>query len=94
MENHNQAPKPSDATTKDINDETLVSEEEAAAAKDEPMGSIAAAVPGDDEAAEDGIEPGQKPGAEDPTVEKDPGPTAGTEFPAAKDDSGESKNTA
>jgi len=94
MEKHNEAWTPADATAKDINDETLASEVEAAAAKEEPMGSIAAAVPGSDEAAEDGHEPGRKPGAEEPAVRKDPGPTAGTEFPAAKDSSPENKNAA
>jgi hypothetical protein len=94
MENHNEARKPADATAKDKNDKTLASDAEAAAAKEEPMGSIAAAVPGDDEAAEDGLEPGRKPGAEEPAIRKETGPTAGTEFPAARDGSIEDKNAA
>ena len=84
MENQNEARKPNHESTKDGNDKTLVSEAEAAAAKEEPMGSIAAAVPGDDNAAEKGIEPGQKPGAEDSAIRKQSGSTAGTEFPTAE----------
>jgi len=82
MENRSQAHKSPEVPVKETEDNSLASEAEAAAAKDEPMGSIAAAVPGDNAAAEDGIVVGRKPGAEETDIEREPGPTAGTEFPA------------
>ena len=94
MKDCSQTDKTSATRVEETRDKTLVSEAEAAAAKDEPMGSIAAAVPGDDEAAENGLEPGQDPGSEEPTVREEAGPTAGTEFPAAPKGSKENQNAA
>jgi hypothetical protein len=87
MEQHSEAQKPAGVTAKDEKqkDQNLVADVELAAAKDEPMGSIAAAVPGDDAAAEDGLAPGRHPGAEEPNTGTEAGPTAGTEFPAVKE---------
>jgi hypothetical protein len=82
MENHTEARKSPEVPVKATKDESLVSEAETAAAKDEPMGSIASAVPGNDAAAEDGLAPGSRPGAEETDIEREAGPTAGTEFPA------------
>lgn len=64
---------------------SLEAEVEAAAAQDEPMGSIAAAVPGSDKAAQDVSKGGKAsngklPGAEAPQVANATGTTAGTEF--------------
>ena len=58
----------------------LVGEEELAAANDEPMGSIAAAVPGSNALAQDAIESAELPGAEEPRIVAQPQTTAGTEF--------------
>lgn len=58
----------------------LAAEEERAAASDEPMGSIAAAVPGSNARAQDAIESPQLPGAEEPRIVDKPRTTAGTEF--------------
>lgn len=54
-------------------------EAESAAAHDEPMGSVAAAVPGSNTAAEDAVH-GTLPGAEAPETRDEPETTAGTEF--------------
>lgn len=59
--------------------EGLEAEAESAAAHDEPMGSIAAAVPGDDAAAEDVVDTAKLPGAEAPEIRDQPETTAGTE---------------
>lgn len=80
MEKSSNASNSVEPQTQDAKDKNLAAEAEAAAAKDEPMGSIAAAVPGDNAAAQDAIKPGQRPGAEERKTEKEPGSTAGTEF--------------
>ncbi len=67
-------------TTRSKRTSKLAAEEERAAANDEPMGSIAAAVPGSDALAEDAIENAELPGAEEPEVAAQPETTAGTEF--------------
>jgi hypothetical protein len=94
MENHTEERKPLVNPEKEAKDKTLASEAEAAAAQDEPMGSIAAAVPGDNAAAEDGIAAGRKPGAEETKIQKEAGPTAGTEFPADKKSAAAGKSAA
>ncbi len=60
-------------------DASLEAEEESAAAQAEPMGSIAAAVPGDDALAQDALETGEQPGAEAKEIRDQPETTAGTE---------------
>ena len=57
---------------------SLEAEEESAAAQAEPMGSIAAAVPGDDALAQDALETGEQPGAEVKEIRDQPETTAGT----------------
>lgn len=57
----------------------LVAEVEESAAEQEPMGSIAAAVPGSDAAAEDVMDSAELPGAEAPEIRDEPETTAGTE---------------
>lgn len=57
----------------------LEAEVEEAAAEQEPMGSIAAAVPGSDKLAEDALESAKQPGAEAPEIRDEPETTAGTE---------------
>lgn len=58
---------------------SLEAEEESAAAHQEPMGSVAAAVPGSDDLAQDAIETRELPGAESPEIRDQPKTTAGTE---------------
>ncbi len=58
----------------------LAGEEERSTAKDEPMGSIAAAVPGSDARAQNAIENAEPPGAEEPQIIAAPETTAGVEF--------------
>lgn len=80
--------KPALKTAKPAN-VSLEAEEESAAAHDEPMGSIAAAVPGDDSLAQDAIETGAQPGAEAPEIQDEPETTAGTK---AKKEGDETKS--
>ena len=54
-------------------------EDAAAAAAAEPMGSIAAAVPGSNHAAEDPMRTGKQPGTEAQEIRNQPDTTAGTE---------------
>jgi len=72
------APKKKKLATRPKKNE-LEAEVERAAAEQEPMGSIAAAVPGDDAAAENAIEAAELPGAEAPEIRDEPETTAGTE---------------
>lgn len=65
---------------------SLEAEEESAAAQDEPMGSIAAAVPGDDTLAQDAIHSTEQPGAEAREIRDQPETTAGTEVQLEVDD--------
>lgn len=58
---------------------SLEAEEESAAAQAEPMGSIAAAVPGNDALAQDALNTREQPGAEAPEIRDQPETTAGTE---------------
>jgi hypothetical protein len=58
---------------------SIEAEAESAAARDEPMGSIAAAIPGSNQAAEDVMKHGKLPGAEAPEIRDEPETTAGTE---------------
>jgi hypothetical protein len=60
-------------------DSRLEAEVESAAANAEPMGSVAAAVPGDNDAAQDAKVTGARPGAESPVIRDQPKTTAGTE---------------
>ena len=60
-------------------DSNLAAEAESAAAHDEPMGSIAAAVPGSNCLAEKAMETSQRPGAEETKIRDVPETTAGTE---------------
>jgi hypothetical protein len=66
------APKPKKAG--------LAAELEESASEQEPMGSIAAAVPGSDKLAQDAIETRKRPGAEAREIRSEPETTAGTEF--------------
>ena len=82
-------------------DQKLEADAESAAAEAEPMGSIAAAVPGDNNAAQDVTETGKSPGAESTVLRDQPDTTAGTEdqlenevFEAQRKDSGGRKNAA
>lgn len=81
MEKHRHNTSPANVSTAESIEKRFVSDVEAAAAKDEPMGSIAAAVPGSDKVAEDSLRPGRRPGAEEEEVRPEGGSTAGTEFP-------------
>ena len=58
---------------------TIEAEVENAAAADEPMGSIAAAVPGSNQAAQNPMRTGKHPGAEAQEIRNHPDTTAGTE---------------
>ena len=58
---------------------TIEADMEDAAAAAEPMGSIAAAVPGSNHAAEDPLRTGKHPGAEAQEIRNQPDTTAGTE---------------
>jgi hypothetical protein len=94
MEKHTDVSKTANYQAKDAKDKNLAAEVEAAAAKDEPMGSIAAAVPGDNKAAQDAIQPSRKPGAEERETEKESGSTAGTEFHTEEEKAARKKNAA
>lgn len=61
---------------------SLAAEEEWAAAREEPMGSIAAAVPGDDAIAQDAIDTAALPGAEAAEIQDQAETSAGTESKA------------
>ena len=50
------------------------------------MGSVAAAVPGSDRAAQDPARTGQLPGAESPVIRNQPKTTAGTEAKLEKEE--------
>lgn len=71
----------------------LAAEEERAAASDEPMGSIAAAVPGSNALAQDALKSGKLPGAEEPRVVEKPRTTAGTEFKSKDEPAGAKKGS-
>lgn len=62
MEKHTHTTSSAIVMTQESIEKRFVGDVEAAAAKDEPMGSIAAAVPGDDKVAEDSLRSGLEPG--------------------------------
>lgn len=81
MREINQVQKRQESNAKNppANDSKLEADAESAAAEAEPMGSIAAAVPGNDKTANDVTETGQQPGAESAAIREQPKTTAGTE---------------
>ena len=72
-----QPPRNNEDTPKQ--DNCLVAEAESAAADAEPMGSVAAAVPGSDLLAQDSLHSSKQPGAEATELRNQPSTTAGTE---------------
>jgi hypothetical protein len=67
-------------------DNCLAADAESAAADAEPMGSIAAAVPGSDKLAADALNSGKQPGAEAAEIRNQPRTTAGTEARLEKEE--------
>jgi hypothetical protein len=79
-------PQPASQKQMPEQDNSLVAEVESAAADAEPMGSIAAAVPGSDKIAADALNSGKQPGAEAAEIRNQPHTTAGTEARLEKEE--------
>ena len=72
-------PHPTTPAQRPKQENCVIAEVESAAADAEPMGSIAAAVPGSDKLAADALKSGKQPGAEATEIRNQPRTTAGTE---------------